>query len=87
MNRWNAGYRGESIIDGAAAGESGGGGVAVAEAPMSVTINGGVMQMNNEEYIRRDQVPSIIDQASKAGERKALRRLQMSPTTRRKLGM
>ena len=54
---------------------------------MSITINGGVTQIGNDEYIRKDQLPEIVAQASKAGEARTMRRLQMNPGARRKLGM
>jgi hypothetical protein len=46
-----------------------------------------VMQVDNTNYIRQDQIPAIVDQASKQGEARALRRLQMSPSSRRKVGI
>ena len=54
---------------------------------MSINISGGVTQIGNDEYIRKDQLPSIVAQASKAGEQRTLRKLQMSPSSRRRLGM
>ena len=86
MSRYSGGTRGEAVIDGPGSAE-GGGGVALAEAPMSITIEGGVTQVGNDEFIRKDQLPSIISQAGKAGETRALRKLQMSPTARRRVGM
>ena len=60
-----------------------------APQPMQTSINieGGVMQFNDTNYIRQDQVPSIITQASKQGEARALRKLQMSPAARRRAGI
>ena len=60
-----------------------------APQPMQTSINieGGVMQFNDTSYIRQDQVPSIIMQASKQGEARALRKLQMSPAARRRAGI
>ena len=60
-----------------------------ASQPMQTSINieGGVMQFNDTNYIRQDQVPSIITQASKQGEARALRKLQMSPAARRRAGI
>jgi len=86
MARYSGGTRGDAVIDGPVSGQ-GGGGVALAEAPMSINISGGVMQMGNEEYIRKDQLPVIVAQASKAGEQRTLRKLQMSSSSRRKLGL
>ena len=59
-------------------------GGAATDAPMSITINGGVTQIGNDEYIRKDQ-REIVAQASKAGEARTMRRLQMNPGARRKL--
>ena len=83
MSRWNAGNSagGEEM----AAGGSGGG--MGAELPAQITINGGVTQMGGNDYIRADQMNTIISQAGKAGEARALRRLQMSPSSRRKVGV
>ena len=58
-----------------------------AEQPSQINISGGVMQFGGDDYIRKDQLPSIISQASKQGEQRTLRRLQMSQSTRRKVGI
>ena len=86
MARYSGGTRGDAVIDGPGSAD-GGGGVALAEAPMSINISGGVTQIGNDEYIRKDQLPSIIEQSSKAGEARTMRRLQMNPGARRKIGM
>jgi hypothetical protein len=86
MARWNAGARGEAVINGADP-TGGSGGVALAEAPAQVNIHGGVLQFNDSNYIRQDQVPAIIQQSAKIGEAKAMRRLQHSASTRSRLGM
>jgi hypothetical protein len=86
MARWNAGARGDSVINGAdGTGERGG--APLAEPAPQINISGGVMQFNDTNYIRQDQLPSIISQAGKQGEARAMRRLQMSSSTRRKLGI
>ena len=87
MSRYSAGARGADVLNGANTAGDSGGGVALAEAPASINISGGVMQFNDTNYIRQDQLPSIISQASKQGEARTLRRMQMNPATRRKLGM
>ena len=86
LARYSGGTRGDAVIDGPGSAE-GGGGVALAEAPMSINISGGVTQIGNDEFIRKDQLPAIVAQASKAGEQRTLRKLQMSSASRRKLGM
>ena len=86
MSRWGAGQSGGQIL--ADGGEmSGVGGTAGADQPPQININGGVTQINNEEFIRMDQLPSIIAQSAQAGEAKTLRRLRMSPGTRRQTGI
>ena len=86
MARWNAGKRGSSVVEGAESGAGGGGG-SLAEGPAQINISGGVMQFGGEEFIRKDQLPSIISQAGKMGEARTMRRLQMSPGARRKVGL
>ena len=85
MSRWAAGQSGSQVL--ADGGEMVGGGVALADQPPQININGGVMQVGGEDYVRMDQIPSIIAQSSKAGEARALRALQMSPAVRRKAGV
>ena len=45
----------------------------------TINIEGGVMQFDDTNYIRQDQIPAIVSQASKQGEARALRRLQCHP--------
>ena len=84
MQRYSAGATGAAVVDGPA---PSGGGTAVAEAPTSINISGGVMQFGGDDYIRKDQLPGIIEQAGVQGETRALRRLRNSPSTRRKIGL
>ena len=86
MSRYSSGARGEAVLAGADS-DSAPEGAAVAEAPMSINITGGVTQMGGNDYIRQDELPSIIGQASKAGEARALRRLRQSPSARRSIGL
>jgi hypothetical protein len=86
MQRYNAGVRGEAVLKGASSTEQSGG-FALINQPTQINISGGVMQFNDTNYIRQDQVPAIVDQASRAGEARALRKLQQSPSARRKIGM
>ena len=74
-------------VGGAFATTIGGGGTAGADAPTEINISGGVMQFEGNDYIRKDQLPSIVAQASKAGEARTMRRLQMSPSSRRRVGL
>ena len=86
LQRYNSGARGNAVIEGT---NSLGGSTAVMEAdgPPTINIEGGVMQFDDTNYIRQDQIPAIVSQAGKQGEARALRRLQMSPTTRRRVGV
>jgi hypothetical protein len=86
MRRYNSGMRGDAVISGAEAAGSETGAMG-AEPPTQINISGGVTQFGGNDYIRQDQLPSIISQAGKAGEARALRKLQMSPGTRRKVGI
>jgi hypothetical protein len=85
MARWNGGVRGEAVINGAD--PTGGGGVALAEGPPQINISGGVLQFDGAGYIRQEQLPSIISQASKQGEARTLRRLKQSQSARAKVGL
>ena len=86
MSRWNSGVRGDALVSGAEP-TGGAGGVALAEAPTNIVVEGGVLNFNDSQYIRQDQVPAIVKQASAAGEAKALRKLQMSTATRKRIGL
>ena len=87
MSRWGAGQSGGQILADGGEMVNGGGGTALADQPPQINISGGVTQINNEEFIRMDQLPSIIAQSAQAGEAKTLRRLRMSPGTRRQTGI
>ena len=89
MQRYNAGARGDAVVDGADnyGGVGFKGSQGVMDGPSEVRIEGGVFQYNDTNYIRQDQIPAIIKQASRQGEARALRRLQMSPAARRKAGV
>ena len=88
MGRWNSGSRGDDVLDpmGTSGGE-GGFGMGDDGFSSNITINGGVTQIGGQDYIRRDELPSIVGQAAKAGEDRALRKLRMSPSARRKIGI
>jgi hypothetical protein len=86
MQRWNQGMRGDAVVSGAEP-TGGYGGAALAEAPTNIVVEGGVLNFNDSQYIRQDQIPSIVKQASSAGEARALRKLQMSPSARKRVGI
>jgi hypothetical protein len=90
MMRYSRGARGNSVIpesgEGGASGE--GSGTAVA-APIDVRYS--VERINNVDYVTADQFQAGMKQAAqqgaKQGEQQTLRRLQMSSSTRRRLGV
>jgi hypothetical protein len=90
MARYSRGARGASVIpDAGGSGTSGeGGGVAVA-APIDVRYS--IERINNIDYVTNDQFQQGLQQAAaqgaQRGEQNTLKRLQMSGSTRRRLGM
>jgi tape measure domain-containing protein len=87
LARWNSGMRGDAVLSGAdPTGSASEQGDAPGAVP-SININGGVLNFDGSQYIKASELPSIVSQASKAGEARTLRRLQMSSTTRSKIGM
>ena len=90
MARYSRGARGSSVIpEAGGSGTSGeGGGVAIA-APIDVRYS--VERINSVDYVTADQfqqgIRQAADQGAKQGEQQTLRRLQMSGSTRKRLGM
>jgi hypothetical protein len=90
MARYSRGARGSAVIpEAGGSGTSGeGGGVAVA-APIDVRYT--VERINSVDYVTADQFQQGMQQAAtqgaKQGEQQTLKRLQMSGSTRRRLGM
>ena len=90
MARYSRGARGSSVIpDSGAPGTSGeGGGTAVA-APIDVRYT--VERINSIDYVTADQFQTGMRQAAnqgaKQGEQQTLKRLQMSGSTRKRLGL
>jgi hypothetical protein len=90
MARYSRGARGASVIpDSGASGTSGeGGGVAVA-APIDVRYT--VERINSVDYVTADQfqrgMQSAADQGAKKGEQQTLKRLQLSGSTRKRIGL
>jgi hypothetical protein len=89
MSRYSRGSRGGGVIpsDGGSS-ASGDGGVAVA-APIDVRYT--VERINSVDYVTADQFQSgmqrAASQGAQRGEQNTLKRLQMSGSTRRRLGM
>ena len=90
MARYSRGARGSAVIpETGASGTSGeGGGTAVA-APIDVRYT--VERINNVDYVTAEQFQAGMRQAAnqgaKQGEQQTLKRLQMSGSTRKRLGM
>ena len=87
MARWNAGVRGKTVIDGP--GGASGAGVASNNAVPTFRLETTVI--NGVEYATVDQVRAMGATASKngaaMGEARTMRKLQMSPGARRKVGL
>ncbi len=90
MSRYSRGARGGSVIpETGGSGTSGeGGGTAVA-APIDVRYT--VERINSVDYVTADQFQAgmrrAADEGAKQGEQKTLKRLQMSSSTRKRIGM
>lgn len=89
MNRYAAGARGSAVIP-AGGGEGEMGGTAVA-APGAIDVRYTVERINSVDYVTADQFRAGMQQAAQQGaqqgEQRTLRRLQMSNSTRKRLGM
>jgi tape measure domain-containing protein len=89
MARYSRGSRGSSVIpENGGGGSEEGGGTAVA-APIDVRYS--VERINSVDYVTADQfqrgMQSAAAQGAKQGEQSTLKRLQMSGSTRRRLGL
>jgi len=90
MMRYSRGARGNSVIpeSGEGGASSEGSGTAIS-APIDVRYS--VERINNVDYVTADQFQAGMKQAAqqgaKQGEQQTLRRLQMSSSTRRRLGV
>jgi hypothetical protein len=90
MARYSRGSRGASVIPESGAGDSAasGGGTALA-TPIDVRYT--VERINNVDYVTSDQfqrgLQSAATQGAKQGEQNTLKRLQMSGSTRKRLGL
>jgi tape measure domain-containing protein len=89
MNRYAAGARGASVISGSDSSGTAGGTVTM--APAAIDVRYTVERINSVDYVTADQFRSGMQQAAQQGatqgEQRTLRRLQMSATTRRKVGI
>jgi len=90
MARYSRGARGEAVIPTSGGGE-GDMGSAPTGGPMAIDVRYSVERINNVEYVTSAQFQAGIQQAAMQGatqgEQRTLRRLQMSASTRRRVGM
>ena|GEM_PF-6812844 len=89
MNRYAAGARGSAVIP---AGDSEGGmGGTATLAPGAIDVRYTVERINSVDYVTADQFQRGMQQAAQQGaaqgEQRTLRKLQMSTSTRKRLGM
>jgi tape measure domain-containing protein len=90
MARYSRGARGSAVIpENSGGGTVGEGGGAAVAAPIDVRYT--VERINNVDYVTADQFQAGMRQAAnqgaKQGEQQTLKRLQMSGSTRKRLGM
>ena len=89
MERYAAGTRGASVIPGSADGAGGGEAMAAMMGPIDVRYQ--VERINSVDYVTADQFQVGLAQAARQGatqgEQRTLRRLQMSASTRRRVGI
>ena len=90
MSRYSRGARGEGVIAGSGGGTEGNGGAAAA-GPMVVDVRYSVERINTVDYVTASQFQSGMQQAAQQGaqqgEQRTLRKLQMSNSTRRRVGV
>lgn len=89
MERYAAGTRGASVIPGSVDGAGGGEAMAAMMGPIDVRYQ--VERINSVDYVTADQFQVGLAQAARQGaaqgEQRTLRRLQMSASTRRRVGI
>jgi tape measure domain-containing protein len=87
MARYSRGARGEAVLSGGGVGGTSGG----AGGPAVVDVHYTVERINSVDYVTADQFQQGMRQAAQQGaqqgEQRTLRRLQNSPSTRRRLGV
>ena len=91
MSRYSRGARGEGVIAGSGNGAEGDGGGAVTAGPMVVDVRYSVERINDVEYVTASAFQAGMRQAAQQGaaqgEQRTLRKLQMSSSTRRRIGV
>ena len=88
MARYSGGVRGDAVIDGPEEGKLFGSNAEfdIANSPINIST-GPVMQFEGTNYVTQEEFARGVQSAAKQGEQRALRRLQMSPGSRRKIGL
>jgi tape measure domain-containing protein len=90
MSRYSRGARGEGVIAGSGGGTEGESGAAAA-GPMAIDVRYSVERINDVEYVTASQFQAGMRQAAQQGaaqgEQRTLRRLQQSPSTRKRVGV
>jgi hypothetical protein len=89
MGRYAGGARGAAVIPGN--GESGGYGGGAGGGSGAIDVRYSIERINNVDYVTAEQfqrgMAEAAQQGAQQGETRALRRLQMSSSTRRKVGV
>jgi tape measure domain-containing protein len=90
MSRYSRGARGEGVIAGSGGGSEGDTPSATA-GPMAIDVRYSVERINDVEYVTASQFQAGMRQAAQQGaaqgEQRTLRRLQQSPSTRKRVGV
>ena len=88
MNRYASGARGNAVLSG---GDEASGGNTATMAPAAIDVRYNVERINNVDYVTNQEFQAGLQQAAsqgaERGQQLALRRLQQSVTTRRRLGI
>jgi tape measure domain-containing protein len=91
MSRYSRGARGEGVIAGSGGGGTEGESGAAAAGPIVVDVRYSVERINDVEYVTSSQFQAGLRQAAQQGaaqgEQRTLRRLQQSPSTRKRVGV
>jgi hypothetical protein len=90
MSRYSRGARGEGVIP-ASGGSEGSDTPSAAGGPMAIDVRYSVERINDVEYVTASQFQAGMLQAAQQGaaqgEQRTLRRLQQSPSTRKRVGV
>ena len=87
LARYSAGARGDAVINGADPSGASGGGTSLMDSTPITISTGPIMQFEGSNYVSQAEFNAGIKSAAKQGEAAALRKIQMNPGTRRRLGL